>query len=188
MCYGWLMFFLTSDECTEFCASQGWSVDLQRRYPVLPPAGFEAIRFMVPPARDRLTAFCRLLVDLVPVGVTDAFLLWAMHWHDWGSTTNTHLYYRLRQSYADLRQLYQAPGHAFLGHEIPDAVSFVELALLFGWDFHLLSSFGDWGVYHDDELLIIYSSEAVLMDIAKASVTEFGLEWREHGPKPPSEA
>jgi len=55
------------------------------------------------------------------------------------------------------------------------------LALLFGWYFHLLDGSGQWGAYHDDELLIIYSSQATMLGIAKASLTKFGLEWRKHG-------
>ncbi len=136
---------------------------------------------MVPPERERLTSFCRLLLDIISVGVTDEYLLWPMHWHDWGSRSNYHLYYRLRQSYGDFKQIHQSPGHLFLGHETPDIVTFTELALLFGWDFHLMPGLGDWGAYHDDELLIIYSNEPRLLEIAKPALAKFGIDWRKHG-------
>ena len=175
-----LMFYLSYDECVEFCVGRNWNVDTKRRYPVVPDSGFDAISFMVPPQRERLTNFCRLLSDIIPIGITGDCLLWVIHWDDWGSQANYHLYYRLRQSYSDFRQIYQAPGHVFLAHETHDIISFTELAFLFGWDFHLLSGSGDWGAYHDDELLIIYSNEPSMLEIAKSALANIGIEWRKH--------
>lgn len=135
---------------------------------------------MVPPERERLTDFCRLLADIIPIGLDDECLLWLIHGRDWGSQANYHLYYRIRQSYGDFRQIHQAPGHLFLGHETPDVVTFSELAFLFGWDFQLLTGSADWGAYHDDELLIIYSREAHLLEIATSALENRKIEWRKH--------
>jgi hypothetical protein len=48
--------------------------------------------------------------------------------------------------------LHEAPGHYFLGYERADLTSFLELALLFGWDVHVLPSPGWFGgfISHDE--------------------------------------
>lgn len=174
------MFYWTDSECTEFCIGNAWKVEKLARYPVIAPSGFSTISFMVPPQRDKLPQFCHALAGLLPTDASGTSLLWVMHWQDWGARANYHLYYRLRQSYHDHRELHQAPGHAFLQHETPDLMSFVELALLFGWDFQILSAYGDWGAYHDDELMRISFREPVFLDEASAALTRVGLEWRRH--------
>jgi hypothetical protein len=70
----------------------------------------------------------------------DKCLLWVTLWGVWGSSENFHLFYRLRESYGEHRQLEDAPGHLFLKHESADLATFIELALIFGWDFYLLTS------------------------------------------------
>jgi hypothetical protein len=63
------------------------------------------------------TEFCRRLEQaLMP---REALLLWVTDWGIW-SPENLHLYYRLRQSYGDLGQLKDAPGHFFHAHEAAD--------------------------------------------------------------------
>lgn len=61
------------------------------------------------------------------------------------SNENLHLYYRLRQSYGDLRLLHEATGHLFLEHEDADLVSFLQLGIVSGWDMHVFPqlSYGD---------------------------------------------
>jgi hypothetical protein len=51
---------------------------------------------------------------------------------------NLQLYYRLRQSYGDHQLLEDAPGHLFLDYEAADLVSFLQVAVLCGWDAHVL--------------------------------------------------
>jgi len=48
------------------------------------------------------------------------------------------LFYRIRESYGERRLLHDAPGHLFLKHEAPDLATYIQLAMIFGWDFHLL--------------------------------------------------
>ncbi len=55
---------------------------------------------------------------------------------------NLHLYYQLRQSYGDRRQLAEAPAHLFLDYEAADLVSYLQVGLLCGWDMHLLPAVG----------------------------------------------
>ena len=66
-------------------------------------------------------------------------LLWITEWGIWEGSENWHLYYKLRQSYGDLRLLHEAPGHLFLGHESEDLTSFLEVAMLNGWGGYILT-------------------------------------------------
>ncbi len=66
-------------------------------------------------------------------------LVWITEWGIWGSGENWHLYYKLRQSYGDLRLLHEAPGHLFLGHESEDLTSFLQIAMLNGWGGYILT-------------------------------------------------
>lgn len=65
-------------------------------------------------------------------------LVWITEWGIWGPE-NWHLYYKLRQSYGDLRLLHEAPGHLFLGHESEDLTSFLQIAFLNGWGGYILT-------------------------------------------------
>jgi len=57
----------------------------------------------------------------------------------------------MRESYGERRQLHDAPAMEFLGHEGADLITFIELALIFGWDFYLLpwEKYGTVFVSHD---------------------------------------
>ena len=59
-----------------------------------------------------------------------ACLLWFTETDIWPSSTNWHLYYRLRLSYGDHRRVEDAPGHVFLDDEVADLVSFLQIAVL----------------------------------------------------------
>jgi hypothetical protein len=58
----------------------------------------------------------------------------------WPSRENKHLFYKVRASYNEGREIYSAPGHFFLEHELPDLVTFLDLVIQFGWAAHLLPS------------------------------------------------
>jgi transglutaminase-like putative cysteine protease len=66
-------------------------------------------------------------------------LLWITEWGIWPSSENWHLYYKLRQSYGDLRLLHESPGHLFLEHEAEDLASFLQIAMLNGWGGYVLT-------------------------------------------------
>jgi hypothetical protein len=84
----------------------------------------------------------------------DACLLWVTAWDIWPSSENLHLFYRLRQSYGELRLLPEAPGHLFLRYEAADLVSFLQVGIICGWDMHLLPTVGyaQAFVSHDEYL------------------------------------
>ncbi len=68
---------------------------------------------------------------------------WWLVWMDVGpgqwSGGNTHLYYRLRQSYEDYRLLHEAPYHLFYSHEWPDMLTFIQVGLLNLWDIQVVT-------------------------------------------------
>jgi len=88
-------------------------------------------------------------------------LLWVTEYGKWPSSENRHLYYRLRQSYADLRELHEAPGHEFVDEEAADLTSFLDLTIQFGWGAHLLSIPTTTYIYisHDESILVQSASE-----------------------------
>ena len=65
-------------------------------------------------------------------------LAWVTDFEIFQSGENQHLYYRLRQSYGDLRLLHEAPGHLFLEHEAADLATVLGLSVLNSWDVHVL--------------------------------------------------
>ncbi len=84
----------------------------------------------------------------------DQCLMWVTTWGVWPSSENLHLFYRLREGYGERRPLHEAPGHLFLTHEGADLATFVQLGLLFGWDFYLVPgpNYATAFVSHDEFL------------------------------------
>ena len=70
----------------------------------------------------------------------------------WPSSENWHLYERLRASYGDSRDLDDAPGHVFREYERADCVTFVQLAVMCGWDAYLYGwpAYGKVFISHDE--------------------------------------
>jgi hypothetical protein len=127
------MRFMTDEECRSWAVSMDIALQAGGT-PVLPVPGWHRVTRIIPVSHSKLTWFCRLLErSLQP---RTACLLWVTDWETWEQ--NLHLYYRLRQSYGENRLLHEAPGHYFLDYEGPDLVSFLEVAIICGWDAHLL--------------------------------------------------
>ncbi len=97
-------------------------------------------------------------------------LLWVSAWNVWPSSENWHLYYRLRQSYGDQRLLEEAPGHLFLEHEAEDLASFLQLAMLNGWDGYVLTQADYVNVFfsHDEYIDFFARDDRNLADIRDA--------------------
>ena len=105
--------------------------DRPERQPRLP-----SLRFALPQPAHRLFAFSSYVASAITSG--DSCLVWITEYGVWPSNENTHLYYRLRESYGDHRLLHEAPAHLCLKHEAADLITVLQLALLFGWDAYLL--------------------------------------------------
>jgi hypothetical protein len=128
------MHFLTLVEAREWCRDRVELTDTG--FPTRPS---REPRYARGPTSHEV-AFCRQLERALQP--REACLLWVTDWSIWPSSENLHLYYQLRQSYGDRRQLGDAPGHLFLDYEAADLVSFLQVGLLCGWDMHLLPSVG----------------------------------------------
>ncbi len=103
-------------------------------------------------------------------------LLWLTEWSVWPSSENWHLYYRLRQSYTDLRLLHEAPGHLFLEHETEDLTSFLQVAMLNGWGGYVLTQADYVNVFfsHDEYIDFFAEHDENLSDVRKV----LGIEQR----------
>jgi hypothetical protein len=100
-------------------------------------------------------------------------LLWVTERDIWPSSENWHLYYKLRHSYGDLRLLHEAPGHLFLGHELEDLASFLQIAMLNGWGGYVLTHANYVHVFfsHDEYIDFFAERDGDLAGVRK----EFGI-------------
>ena len=129
---------MTTSEAIEWSKCQKLNLDARQRPAI--SDGFRQGRFEIPKSADRQLWFCRFIErSLRP---WSRCLLWVTQWGVWESSENWHLYYRLRQSYGDMRLLEQTPAHLFLDYENHDLVSFLQVALGAGWDFSVLTHEG----------------------------------------------
>lgn len=108
-------------------------------------------------------------------------LVWITEWGIWGSSENWHLYYKLRQSYRDLRLLHEAPGHLFLGHESEDLTSFLQIAMLNGWGGYVLTQMDYVNAFfsHDEYIDFFAAHDQNLVEIRN----EFGTVDHQMTPK-----
>jgi hypothetical protein len=96
-------------------------------------------------------------------------LLWITEWSIWPSSENWHLYYKLRQTYADYRLLHEAPGHLFLDHEVEDLASFLQIAMLNGWGGYVLGEVDYMNAFfsHDEYIDFFAERDELLSDVRK---------------------
>ncbi|WP_010586816.1 hypothetical protein [Schlesneria paludicola] len=133
------MRFFTSKECEDWCRPLGVPLDekLRPTHGLTQPHRF---RCAFPDSFSQLLWFSRCVESALQPRQT--CLLWVTDFDIFPANENLHLYYRLRQSYGDMRLLHEAPGHLCLDYEVPDVVTLVHLCMLFGWDVHLIPTFG----------------------------------------------
>ncbi len=122
----------------------------------------------------RLLTFSRLVdAALQP---RQMLLLWVSDFGIYPSNENHQLYYRWRQSYGDSRLLRDAPGHLCHDYERPEVVTLVHLAILFGWDVHLIPTVGYARAFvcHDEWAEIAFDNRTQL-DHTRQSWEKAGL-------------
>jgi hypothetical protein len=125
------MHFLTLSECREWCGLDAES------FPTRPHQEPLHAKASIPKDFTLSLRFCRAIErSMRPYR---ACLLWLTETYIWPSSTNWHLYYRLRQSYGDHRRVEDTPGHLFLEYEAPDLISFLQISVLSGFDAHLIT-------------------------------------------------
>ena len=144
------MRFLTTQEAQAWCKGIPAALDEGGR-PARWPANSELVRFVFghEPAGRLFWISERLMAAL---DYWDEALLWVVESGVWGSSENTHLYYRVRQSYGDVRHLEQAPAHLALRHEGADMKTLLHLCMMLGWEAFLFTShdYGRLFVSHDE--------------------------------------
>jgi hypothetical protein len=163
------MWCLSNEESQDWCRRIGLQLDEENR-PILRTRAHCVEKSLAELKVLRLTSMSRWIAEyLQPF---DECLLWVTLWDVWNSSENFHLYYRLRESYGDRRRLSAGPGHLFGGHESSDLATFIELALLFGWDFYLLTSpeYQTAFVSHD-EFMQLFTNNSNTAEEAKALKT-----------------
>jgi hypothetical protein len=100
-------------------------------------------------------------------------LLWITDWGIFSSSENWHLYYRVRQSYHDLRTLDEAPGHLFLNYETEDLATFLQIAMQNCWDGYVLTGLDYVNVFFShDGFVHFYSDDTSIVDDIKKSLSE----------------
>jgi hypothetical protein len=157
------MRFYSAAECEK------WLQDRDRQKPdAIAGMPVESIAF--PPAASRFLFFAQWISTSLTFRMPA--LLWITAWGIWGPG-NSHLYYKLRQSYGDMRLLDEAPGHQFLEHESEDLASFLQLSLLNGWGGYLLTEANYVNVFFShDEYLDFYGKDYDLSEIRKGLAVE----------------
>lgn len=155
------MRFYTPEQCDE------WLSSLQRLKPDASPGmHVEQVSYPTEPYGIRGLAhwMATSLTYRMPA------LLWVTEWGIWPSSENWHLYYKLRQSYGDSRQLHEAPGHLFLEHESEDLASYLQLAILNGWGGYVLPQANHINAFfsHDEYVAFFAESEEELAGVRKA--------------------
>src|SRR5579863_8033945 len=100
------MWCVGKEESCQWCLGRGIRLD-EKGTPIV-QEGRRAATFPLTQSWSKLTWLSRqLALYLEPF---DECLLWVTLWGVWTSSENLHLFYRLRNSYGEHRQLWQAPG------------------------------------------------------------------------------
>lgn len=153
------MFFKTVAECSELARALGYDADPKANR-LRTKSSLNAVRINFQDRKLNTYAFARRIASwMAPFRYC---LLWVTEFGVWPSSENLHLYYKLRFSYDDHRQLFDAPGHLFLDYEESDLATFVDLAVQFGWGgfllkhpqtSHLTLSHDEWALFESEGTL-----------------------------------
>ncbi len=154
------MRFYSPEECEEWLRAQ------QRCKPdVQPEVRVERVVYPAEPYRIFFVAhwIAQTLTYQKPT------LLRVTEWGIWPSSENWHLYYKLRQTYADQRLLHEAPGHLFLEHETGDLASFLQIAMLNGWGGYMLTEADYVNMFfsHEEYLDFFAQRDDALVNVRK---------------------
>ena len=155
------MHFYTKEEC------ETWLSGKQRQKPdLIPNVRVERIEY--PSSPYKFFRFAHFVAS--ELTYRRPTLLFMTEWGIWSSSENWHLYYKLRQTYGDNRQLHEAPGHLFLEHEAEDLASFLQLSMLNGWGGYVLTEANYVNAFfsHDEYADFFSNTDANLADIRNA--------------------
>ena len=132
------MFFWEKSKCEAFAKSLGLSLDDLFALELCDVPRHAAVKINLEDVSCDIIHIARTIVDCL--GEYQNCLLWVTSAGIWPFAQNLHLYYKLRQSYGDTSQIGELPGHFFMNFEKADLITFTQLALMFGWDVHIIPS------------------------------------------------
>ena len=171
------MRFLTLLECKRFVGDAGVT-EAELAAASEDKSGACAVRVEIENERHRAFYLARQVVGVF--GDFDNALMWVRDYGIWPSGENQHLYYRLRRALGDTGTLASAPGHLFSKNEQDDFVTFVHLALEFGWGVNILAkpTYRWVHVSHDGWLRIVCapSDKTLVAEQVKAWSVAFEAE------------
>jgi hypothetical protein len=136
------MQFLSWTECEKWCAVR--DVPIGETDSAL-SAPYHTVEFVLPSDAEEKVRLARFLFSLIEP--SPEVLLWVDE-SDVGSVgRHLPLFTRLRESLGEWRPLFDFPGHLASVSETNDAISVLTVALLFGWDCHVLTASGHEAFY-----------------------------------------
>lgn len=166
------MFYKSPEECRQFVDSTGHAVD---GINVIPPGEH---RFDSVSVSFEKLVTKRVLAEMVTkhLGGFASCLFCVVEYGIWPSSEDLNLYYRLRSTYRDYRELWAAPGHLFLSHERADLITFLSLALQFGWGGYVVTAVGEGhvSVSHDGWLRL---SSTLNLDPLMSALASLNLQF-----------
>jgi hypothetical protein len=149
------MRFYSEEECEK------WLTSRKREKPNQSDAPHSET-FKYPEEPYRFYSLARMIASS---SCRDPILLWVSEWGVWPTSENWHVYYKLRHSYADHRLLHEAPGHFFMGYEMEDCASFLQIAMLNGWGGHVLTQANYVNAFFShDEYIRFFANDAAQLD------------------------
>jgi hypothetical protein len=165
------LFFKNKSECEQWARLlQIGEQKIQKNAPFI--ESDKGIQVAIENDRYRSLAIAKGVVSWL--GDFGSCLFWVHEYGIWPSSENWQLYYALRTSYGDRRQLGEAPGHFLLEYEKADLVTLIDIAIRFGWGAHILPAPKWTYVYlsHDGWIHVEteIGQEKVLKDIGELSL------------------
>ncbi len=163
------MKFLIKQECVNWCKSlripldsKGWP-DIQKDFGV-------SFRCDHPKEPHRIFNLAQEIESAT--NFQNERILWVTNSKIWPSNENSHLYYKLKESYGDSRLVEDSPGHLFLKYESNDVISFLQLVMLFGWDAYLFSEHNYFRVFcsHDEWIKVFANDTGTLESFRKSLI------------------
>ncbi len=100
------------------------------------PTGASTLSFSIEEMPNAKIALARVLVSWL--GEFNDCEFWVSEFGTWPSSEDWNLYQRLRGSYGDSVELYDAPAHFFDGSERVELETYLNLAIHFGWGGHVI--------------------------------------------------
>jgi hypothetical protein len=159
---GGLLQFLTDEQCRRWLANR-WQPDFDR----------STRRASIPYSNvaSRMHYISRWLAS--ELSYNEPVLLWVTDSNIFPSSSNWHLYYRLRESYGDRRLIDDAPGHLCLNYETQDLATLIYLTRLNAWDASFIPQLDYVSLtFSHDGFIDVFSENAELVEEVRKNASD----------------